>query len=357
MISKSPDPVDGLVQWVASRSDAVEGLRAIGLEVGGRSGNRILDLADRLRRGETANRSIASLEPLEQTLLQAASAPANELASRLAQTVSLNRLRADLLRRVVGVTWFALIYGWLGALAGWWLIVGTEEMVTDLILSFELASTEEHMKMLVIWKYFCFSLWVTTSILIAAWMVRNRSPWATRIQHVVSRMPMIGPAVDAIELAGFCESMQRSVEAGWTYSDALRGVVNQTGRASGATTTRIGRWATNGAQRIEAGESMNAVMDDLPLTDNWLAKVSGPVATYVNTTGNGSNQSSSSSRWSEGWQLASERMHEVAIKRTQRVISTVAPLATILSLAVAYTSVGLSFSSFKLLLDTITGWM
>jgi len=357
MIAKSPEPVDALVQWVASRGDAVEGLRAIGLEVGGRSGRRVLELADRLRRGETANRSIASLDPMEQTLLQAVSGPAHELAGRLAQTVSRNRLRADLLRRVVGVTWFALTYAWLGSLAGWWLIASTEEMITELILSFELTSTDEHMKMLVLWKHFCLCLWITISILIVVWMIRNRSPWGLGIPQIVSRIPIIGPAIDAIELAGFCESMWRSVEAGWSYSDALRAVANQTTRTSGATTSRLGRWAIAGAQRIEAGESMDAVMDDLPLTDNWLAKVAGPIATYVTPNGNASTQSSSASRWSDGWRLASERMHEIAIKRSQRAVSTVAPLVTILSLAVAYTSVGLSFSLFKLLLDAISGWM
>jgi len=354
MISKPPEPVDALVQWVASRSDAVNGLHAIGLEVGGRSGRRILDLADRLRRGETTHHGIGSLEPMEQTLLQAASAPSQDLVGRLAQTVSLNRLRSDLLRRIVGVTWFSLIYAWLAALSGWWLIAGTQEMITDLIASMELEGSEEHINLLIAWKYICLALWILISFAILAWIGRHRGPLAIGVQRLVSRLPMIGPAIDAIELAGFCESMQRSIEAGWTYSDSLRGVANRPRQTSGAIATRLGRWAKGGADRIDAGESIDAVMDDLPLTDHWLAKVSGPIATYGNATGDSPDQGN---RWSGGWRLASDRMHDVAIKRTQRVISTVAPLATILSLAVAYTSVGLSFSALKLLLDALSGWM
>ena len=357
MISKSPEPVDALVQWVASRADAVNGLHAIGLEVGGRSGRRILELANRLRRGETSNNGIGSFEPMEQTLLQAASAPSHELVGRLAQAVSLNRLRSDLLRRIAGVTWFSLIYAWLASLSGWWLIAGTQELITDLIANMELEGSEEHINLLVAWKYISLALWIVISIAILVWMTRSRGPWAIGVQRLVSRLPMIGPAIDAIELAGFCESMQRSVEAGWSYSDALRGVANQTGRTQGAIATRLGRWATSGAERIDAGESIDAVMDDLPLADNWLAKVAGPVATYGNATGNDTDRTVGVDRWSGGWRLASDRMHEVAIKRTQRVISTVAPLATILSLAVAYTSIGLSFSALKLLLDALSGWM
>lgn len=355
MQTKSPDPVDALVQWVASRGDAINGLRAIGMEVGGKAGRRIFDLADRLQRGEITNQSIATLEPIEQTMLQAAAVPTQELAGRLARTVSLNRLRSDLLRRVVGITWFALFYSWLASLAGWGLIVGTEGMITEIVSSFEFIGAEEHLKMLVAWKYFCLFLWIAISILIIAWTARNWAPLAYPIQKLVSRLPMIGPAIDAIEIAGFCESMQRSVEAGWTYSDALRGTVNRTNRALGGTTTRLGRWAAVSAGRIEAGESMDSVMDDLPLSDSWLAKVAGPVATYVSFPGMGSKQVGVSSRGSDGWRLASERMHEVAIKRAQRAMSTFAPLATILSLAVAYTSVGLSFSVFKLLVDAISG--
>lgn len=357
MISKSREPVDALVQWVASRGDAVNGLHAIGLEVGGRSGRRILDLADRLRRGETANNGIGSLDPMERTLLQAASAPSQDLVGRLAQTVSLNRLRSDLLRRIVGVTWFSLIYAWLASLSGWWLIAGTQEMITDLIASMELEGAQEHINLLVAWKYICLALWIVISVAILAWIMRNRGPLAIAVQRFVSRLPMIGPAMDAIELARFCESMHRSIEAGWSYSDTLRGVVNQPGRTSGAIATRLGRWAKTGAERIDAGESIDAVMNDLPLRDNWLAKVSGPIATYGNATGGASDRTDWVNRWSEGWRLASERMHGVAIKRTQRVVSTVAPLATILSLAVAYTSVGLSFSALKLLLDALSGWM
>lgn len=357
MISKSPEPVDAMVQWVASRGDAVNGLHAIGLEVGGRSGRRILDLADRLRRGETTNNAIGSLEPMEQALLQAASAPSVDLVGRLAQTVSLNRLRSDLLRRIVGVTWFSLIYAWLAALSGWWLIAGTQEMITELIVSMEIEGSEEHVNLLIAWKYICLALWIVISVAIVVWITRNRGPLAIGVQRLVSRLPMIGPAIDAIELVGFCESMQRSIEAGWSYSDALRGVVNRPGRTSGAIVTRLGRWAKSGAERIDAGESIDAVMDDLPLRDNWLAKVSGPIATYGNATGGASDRTDGVNLWSEGWRLASERMHEVAIKRTQRVISTVAPLATILSLAVAYTSVGLSFSALKLLLDALSSWM
>jgi type II secretory pathway component PulF len=327
-------PLDALIRMVASSDDAVEGLQAVAAELGGRAGQKVANLADRLRRGAPmADES--SIDPESLSLLQASAIGDSPEAarfhgSRLTRCVMLEGRRSQIRTSLRRIVWFGLFYALAASLVG----MGLQRVVVAFASDFGLrAFRVEFADMMIVVNEVSSSLYVAlvllTLMLMVSWAVRggmilrsqNRSKWLGWFlrgnESFWNRVPFVGSTYRAIDLAEMSEEISQALSVGWTFPLALRTAANQSKSAT------LRRWLWIGASHLDRGDSFESVLDTCPLRAHWLRGMS-QLLSSPKTTG----------QLAEQWRSASDGLHHLMINRGRRAAIALVPATVIFSVSV-----------------------
>jgi type II secretory pathway component PulF len=314
-------PLESLVRSLAASNDAVAGLQAMALEIGGRDGAKIKQLADRLQRGEMVS-NWQHVDPSKVSLLQAAAMDDTSLDGRVPRWVLLQDQRTQSRSRLHRIVWFCLCY-LLAATVGGLAIQLTfisflREISNDLRYSYTSQQSQSLSLALdtVIRDIYQASVVLMIGLMML-WAARQCNCFGRAIESFWNRMPLIGSTFRAIDLAQMSEAIYQSLSAGWTYPQALRTAASQ------AQSALLRDWLIDGAERLDRGESFETVMNACPLHASLLAGMSQILS---------STQPDSSML--DQWQIVSDRLHQLMIRRLRRISMVLAPASVMLSIAI-----------------------
>ena len=346
-------PLESLIRMVVSSDDAVEGLRAMAIELGGRDGGAVAKLADRLRRGEAIT-DVKSQPPDSVSLLQASTPDEAISSGGLPRWVMLDDQRSRVRHKLRRIVWFGLGGLLAATLAGLWLFDQVTGFLGDLNMNSNMFDWERYddpvSKTSLLTNMFRVgygSFAVTAIFLIAIWAIRgisisndqNPLSWRSKVIRLSEAFwnvfPFIGATYRAMDLAQMSESIFLSLSAHWTYPQAFIAAAGQTKSAI------LRRWLLASVSRLERGDSVDSVVLTCPLRANWLAGMSHVLST-----------SSTDNLVVSQWRAVSDRLHQLMISRGRRAFIVITSASILVSTSI------LIFSwshSMKLLFDVIIG--